>query len=304
MGHHSAKKGTNILRDSIFPGWKFNARHNYYVKFVEAPKTGTWYAVKVYLDRNQLLSKFWAEQRFWEKKWAIYFYVLPNKDVVTNPTALIGFDSKDAIYQGMLDFSMKDGRSLKKVIELTEKDVIPVIEKLDKPMGLNTRMFDDLYDRCDGEELFTPRAIAPVTKKFAEIALAMTMGVQPEDKDEEVAMKDFIQQMSDVVNEKRNFLVFNWNIFRLLMAIDNWSIKKFHHYIEFLNQVWEYRYFRYTGDLQKLVTPAAYKNFIAHRDEYLEEFIKGCKSPFTVYQVKDVEKIIKGFDINEVEKLI
>lgn len=54
----------------------------------------------------------------------------------------------------------------------------------------------------------------------------------------------------------------------------------------------------------KFVTPAALKTFIANRDEYLKEFIKGCKSPFTVYQVKDVEKILKGFDINEVEKLI
>ena len=299
-----AKKGTNVLRDSIFPGWKFNARHNYYIKFVEAPKAGTWYAVKVYLDRNQLLSKFWADQHFWEKKWAIHFYALTNKDVAANPTARIGFDSKEAIYEGMLQFSMKDERSLKKVIELTEKDVIPVIEKLNKPMGLNARMFDDLYDHCDGEELFTPRAIAPVTKKFAEIALVSTIGVQPEDDDEEVAMKDFIQQMTDVVNGKRNFLVFNWNIFRLLMAIDNWDIKQFHHYVEFLMQVWDYGYFRYTGDLKKLVTPAALKNFIANRDEYLKEFIKGCKDPFTVYQIKDVEKILKGFDINEVEKLI
>jgi hypothetical protein len=299
-----AKKGTNVLRDSIFSGWKFNARHNYYVKFVEAPKIGVMYIVKLYLDRNQLLSKFWAEQRFWEKKWSAYIYTVANKDVVTNPTAQIGFDSKDVIYETWFNFPQKDERSLKKVIELTEKDVIPAIENLDKPIGLNGRMFDDLYDHCDGEELVTPRAIAPVTKKFAEIALAATMGVQPEDEDEDVAMKDFIQQMTDVVNGKRNFLVFNWNIFRLLMAIDNWGFKKFHHHIEFLNQVWEYRYFRFTGDIKKLATPAAYKNFVAHRDEYLKEFIEGCKGPFTVFQINDVEKILKGFDINEVEKLI
>ena len=299
-----AKKGTNVLRDSQFDGWKFNARHNYYVKFVEASKIGTWYAIKVYLDRNQMLSSFWAKQHFWEKKWCINFYSVTNKDALTNPTAQIGFDSDDVKYQGLLWFSMKDERSLKKVIELTEKDVVPKIEKINKPMGLNTSMFDNLYDRYEGEEEFTPRAIAPVTKDFAKIALAATVGVQPEDKEEEVAMKDFQQQMADVINGKRNILVFNWNIFRLLMAIDNWDFKKFHHHIEFLNQVWDYGYFRYTGDLKKLATPAELKNFIANRDEYLKEFIKGCKGPFTVFQIKDVEKILKGFDINEAERLI
>lgn len=88
------------------------------------------------------------------------------------------------------------------------------------------------------------------------------------------------------------------------MAIDNWNFKKYHHYIEFLHQAWEYRYFKFTGDLEKLVTPAALKAFIANRDEYLKEFIKGCKSPFAMYQINDVEKILKGFDINEVEMLI
>lgn len=76
-----AKKGTNVLRDSIFPGWKFNARHNYYIKFVEAPKTGDLYVVKIYLDRNQLRSPFWAAQSFWEKKWTARFYAVINKDV-------------------------------------------------------------------------------------------------------------------------------------------------------------------------------------------------------------------------------
>ena len=301
MGH-PAKKGTNVLRDSVFPGWKINPRHNYYVKFVEAPKTGALYVVKIYLDRNQLMSPFWAAQSFWERKWTAIFYAVINKDIAKN--SIIDFGSKDLVYQDSLYFPQKDERSLKKVIELTEKDVIPIIENLDRPMGLHCRTFDDLYDRCDGEETVRPRTIAPVTKKFAEIALASTIGVQPEDKDEEVAMNDFIQQMTDVVNEKRNFLVFNWNIYRLLMAIDNWNFKKYHHYIEFLHQAWEYRYFKFTGDLKKLVTPAMLKTYIANRDEYLKEFIKECKGPFAMYQIKDVEKILKGFDINEVEKLI
>ena len=297
-----AKKGTNILKDSQFDGWKFCPRHNTYYKSVDGAN-GEAYLLSLVYGRDILNHHIGP----WEDSWEIIVWCDPNKKS-KNADKINCF--KDGYYFITSISPFPTDKSLKSTVKLADEKIIPFIEK-EKSWNYNDINITQCPKYCYQIPAATPNAIVPMEKEYAAMVLTAIKGIKGENWSENAALKNVKKQMKAVVAGKQNYFSYNWQEWRLWeYELSNVNFSQYwDFYTRFIALVWECPYFRNSNEVKKFATKSYFKKFIESREDGIEKFVKNLQTKYewSLYVLPSenfMKDLLKNFDINEVEKLI